>query len=677
MIPRGKVNLTSGPWYIVTMRLRDKIDSHLKTDADLDAFCIDHFPHIHQRFSSGMERTQKVNLLLQLASENEIARFLEYKSDKQYRSKCPLPGLEPFDQNQANLFFGRKAEVTEAVRLMGQVSESHRRWLIVEGSSGVGKSSFAHAGLIPAAQRGEIRGAPEGWLVATMRPGRDPIRNLSYAVSNALGLDADDTYSNFQSSSTSLSNTLNSRLPARHGLLLTIDQFEEIFTVSESSEKFDTIISETLSNLEIPCYLITVIRSDFVSATFSKLPKLESVINQASRYYLRAIQTTELMTILENLSLKVGFTWELGLLDRIFQDIAFTEGYLPLIGHVLRSLWDNSADQKFTHQIYENLGGIAGSVNHVADDLLNSLDSIDRRNAQFLLLRLVRIGRGTPDAQRSITRAEAVEAAGGGERAERILARLSGGRSPNAPAAAPAPPRIIVVSSIGSDSSLHQVDLVHSSLLQHWKTLHRWIEADRKLLIMLDDLETAAKVWEATGSPEDGLPGGTLLSYYDGIGLPHEQRQRFFQLMSTLSTHFLAASKKSNADHLDRKEAQRKWNIVMISITTTLMGLLPCIGIILSEKNNIKIMRQQKEVAQEEAGFFKSHVEQVEERAAKEQREAVASAIADYEDKIEKTLNPYDCLCYPWVCQTMKKVQTETNTSGCIEIKHKPQATVP
>lgn len=49
--------------------LRRHLDDLLRTDSDLNAFCIDYFPEVHRRFTGGMERTDKVNLLFQLAPE--------------------------------------------------------------------------------------------------------------------------------------------------------------------------------------------------------------------------------------------------------------------------------------------------------------------------------------------------------------------------------------------------------------------------------------------------------------------------------------------------------------------------------------------------------------------------------------------------------------------------------
>ncbi len=50
-------------------QLRRRLDNVLRTDSDLNAFCLDYFPEVYRRFSGGMERTDKVNLFLQLAPE--------------------------------------------------------------------------------------------------------------------------------------------------------------------------------------------------------------------------------------------------------------------------------------------------------------------------------------------------------------------------------------------------------------------------------------------------------------------------------------------------------------------------------------------------------------------------------------------------------------------------------
>jgi len=66
----------------VSGSVRQLIDFLLRTDADLDAFCLDCFPAAYRRFGKGMERTEKVNLLLSLEEPSAVATKLQAWSVK-------------------------------------------------------------------------------------------------------------------------------------------------------------------------------------------------------------------------------------------------------------------------------------------------------------------------------------------------------------------------------------------------------------------------------------------------------------------------------------------------------------------------------------------------------------------------------------------------------------------
>jgi nucleoside phosphorylase len=56
--------------------LRKLMEAILRTSGDLDAFCIDHFPDVARRFSGGMTRTAREDLLLQIVDADEILAAL-------------------------------------------------------------------------------------------------------------------------------------------------------------------------------------------------------------------------------------------------------------------------------------------------------------------------------------------------------------------------------------------------------------------------------------------------------------------------------------------------------------------------------------------------------------------------------------------------------------------------
>src|SRR5258706_13070893 len=86
---------------------------------------------------------------------------------KKFDGRCPYKGLDVFEEEDAELFFGREKLVND---LVGRVKES--RTVFITGPSGSGKSSLVRAGLIHALKQGAIKSLhSERWLYETMKPG--------------------------------------------------------------------------------------------------------------------------------------------------------------------------------------------------------------------------------------------------------------------------------------------------------------------------------------------------------------------------------------------------------------------------------------------------------------------------------------------------------------------------
>ena len=91
-----------------TAALRKLLNEILRTPADLDAFCVDHFPSVYRRFAGGMDRTERVSLLLTVGDSDEILAWLRsdyagaYEQHKyllpveeQRGVQAPAPSLTP------------------------------------------------------------------------------------------------------------------------------------------------------------------------------------------------------------------------------------------------------------------------------------------------------------------------------------------------------------------------------------------------------------------------------------------------------------------------------------------------------------------------------------------------------------------------------------------------------
>lgn len=62
---------------VTTSDVRKLINDIFALDSDLDAFCIDHYPHTFKYFTNGMNRVDKVNLLLRINSTASLIEQLQ------------------------------------------------------------------------------------------------------------------------------------------------------------------------------------------------------------------------------------------------------------------------------------------------------------------------------------------------------------------------------------------------------------------------------------------------------------------------------------------------------------------------------------------------------------------------------------------------------------------------
>lgn len=428
---------------------------------------------------------------------------------------CPYPGIHPFDHSLASVFHGRRAEISTAASRLGGPEGHHRRWLAIEGSSGVGKSSFVHAGVVPALRHGFAEATPTRWLVASLRPGRRPLHALVEAL--ALSLLPSQSGARPQTESdadarSSVAAIVRAYRPPNAALLIIVDQLEELVTLSEVGERslFVSCLATLLEQQLV--YLITTMRADFGAALSTSVPALARLLNdEGERYTLAPMSRIGLRAAIAEPAAQLGVRFEPELVERIASDaeqhlghrrtdedgvVRTDDAALPLVAHILRGLWDaRAADDGVIHATdYEALGGVSGALSRSADALLASLDAGQRERTKALLLRMVNLDGGRL-ARRSVARLEALTLAGGGAEGEQLLQLLSGS----------AGPRLLVVRS---DVDVPVVDLVHEALLREWDTLRGWIAANRVQLARDEALARRTTGWIDQGKPWRSLPRG-------------------------------------------------------------------------------------------------------------------------------------------------------------------------
>ncbi|WP_437759661.1 nSTAND1 domain-containing NTPase [Sorangium sp. So ce1389] len=287
-------------------------------------------------------------------------------------SSCPFRGREPYGEADAALFVGREAEINEALQRLGDTDAGRRRWLLIDGERGAGKSSLVRAGLVPRVRAGGwIHGAPEPFRAAVLGPTPDPIRGLAAALwaelharvswtaakSLAVELDAHDA---------ELAKLLRAQVGAYgEGFLLVLDPLEPVLEAPPRARaQLEGLLVKALRDPDGPLYLVTTLSTGSLP-DLGAMPVLRALLEtHGSRYTLGPMSAPGLRAALGDLVKAAGLRWEPGLLERIVEDAQRAAAPVEQVTALLRALWEASEGDLLTGAVYEALGGVAGAAVH-------------------------------------------------------------------------------------------------------------------------------------------------------------------------------------------------------------------------------------------------------------------------------------------------------------------------
>ncbi len=172
---------------------------------------------------------------------------------------CPYKGLAAFQPEDASLFFGREAFVDE---LVGRLRTSRK--LVVGGPSGSGKSSLLRAGLIPAVEAGALPGS-QNWRVLLFTPGPDALAELHHQLETFAPAGTVPTVATMRTDPRSARAVAQ----VEPGVLLAIDQFEELFTLNPpgEAEAFLAVLAELVDPPRSQVRVAVSLRADFYGAS--------------------------------------------------------------------------------------------------------------------------------------------------------------------------------------------------------------------------------------------------------------------------------------------------------------------------------------------------------------------------------------------------------------------------
>ncbi|HEX8707963.1 MAG TPA: TIR domain-containing protein [Pyrinomonadaceae bacterium] len=432
----------------------------------------------------------------------------------------PYRGLQTFDEEHADFFFGRDADIQ---RLLEKLKTT--RFLAVLGSSGSGKSSLVRAGLIPALKNGVLPES-ETWTIRVFTPTAHPLAALA---GNLLRLYPQQAMSRTLDELGADERTLHlavslafAEQPAAARIVWVVDQFEEIFTLCSDERERTQFLANLLYAAFIPGgrnVVLLTLRADFYQkcAAYTEL----SARIAEHQFLVSPMDEENLKQAIEEPAWQTGLEFEQGLVETILDDVENQPGALPLLEHALLELWERRRGQMLTLEAYRESGGVQGAIAKRADTIYDSFSPEQQMIVRRIMLRLTQPGEGTEDTRRRATMGELITRSDESQAVEEVAQTMATAR--------------LLTSGTDEQPGEQTIDVSHEALIRGWPKLRKWIEEDRAGLRILRRLTEAAREWQ-TARDESLLYRGARLAQ------AVEWRERNETALNELEREFLDTS---------------------------------------------------------------------------------------------------------------------------------------
>ncbi|MBN1204923.1 MAG: protein kinase [Myxococcaceae bacterium] len=390
--------------------------------------------------------------------------------------RVPFRGLRAFTEADAEDFAGREAEIDAFIERL-----RHEPLVPLVGPSGIGKSSFLHAGVFARLRQ------MERWTVLHARPGPRPLERLASVL--LAGLSGEGTpevlAEVLAKRPGEIVRLLRQRCTSTDGrVLLALDAFEEVFTLSspEEAHRISACLAAAAS-ADDRWRVVIVLRDDYLGQ-YSRLEPLRPHLG--ATFVLPRLTAAALQEAITGPLRRVGYSVdEPSLVTRLVADVQAQPAGLPLLQFACMALWERRdvETRRLLTSVYDELGGVGGALASHAQQLLMHLPAEEVRVARSMLLRLV-----TPSGTRQ-PRSQAALLEDLGAAGPSILEKLLSNRL------------VVVTRDPQTDEAF--VELAHESLAASWPDLARWLDETREERTLVQQLEQATQLWEQRGRQDE------------------------------------------------------------------------------------------------------------------------------------------------------------------------------
>ena len=433
----------------------------------------------------------------------------------------PYVGLSAFGADHASVFCGRSRIVADLLRAMRVQIENQRRFVLIVGASGCGKTSLLRAGAIPLLTKPDGFDGLRAVSVTTCdlaANGSDPLVPLTSALAAwTLGtrpVFPPQTPEQLKALLTETPNMIEGFIgeafrrhserdmaeqPYAH-LLLTVDHAEALVATTDidadARDAFARVLQALCACPHVMVMMVT--RGDFYLKLIEALPALAELKAGDGHLDVMAPRYGEIGEIIRSPAWKADLSFETDpetrtRLDDALRDAALSQpDALPLLQHTLQILYERrNSQQQLTFAAYNNIGGLEGAIAHRAEEVFTALPANAQASLDAVLAKLIVI-----QSDNDVVSARSIDATTFDANSQTLIntfirARLFVGNHHN---------------------ERPNVGVVHEALLRRWPRAVEWARDNRRFLQAKARLQRAAARWAEEGHNQDHLlnPGRPL-----------------------------------------------------------------------------------------------------------------------------------------------------------------------
>jgi serine/threonine protein kinase len=422
----------------------------------------------------------------------------------------PYKGLHAFKEDDAADFFGREAlaqELVEQVKRLLAIEHKERppaRLLAVLGPSGSGKSSVVMAALLPRLRQGAVAGSEQWVYLRPMMPSTHALEALALTFTSCFPeRSVKSIREDLEDESARGLHLLAAQLVKTPGqrVVLFIDQFEELFTLTvdeEERQQFINVLVTAMTEPQGAVIVLLTLRADFYDRPMA-YPALHQLLETHQKSVL-PMDMVDLRAVIKGPAAlpDVQLSFDGNLVGDLLYEMQGQAGALPLLQFTLEQLFERRSDHHLTLAAYRELGGVEGAISQHAERTYAALPSDEhRRLACALFVRLIDPGMTEQDTTRR--RAPLTEF---------VLDDPAGSRLLRETLDTFVEARLI---SVDTRVGFATVEVSHEALIREWPRLSDWLHMAREDIHLQQMISEDVAAWEQSGRSRDRLYRGSEL----------------------------------------------------------------------------------------------------------------------------------------------------------------------